>query len=162
MKDRLLKFLTKEQLSSARFAEIIGVQPSSISHLLSGRNKPGFDFIQKILTSFPMLNAEWLILGKGPMLKLDVVQGDLFSQGNNEFNNISNKETNNQSSDQNEIIGKNDSENKVTNVISSKEDLSYKSNSNSNDEVTNVISGKVVEKIVILYSDKSFSEYSPE
>ena len=78
MKDRLLKFLNKEQLSSARFAEVIGVQPSSISHILSGRNNPGFDFIHKILTNYPSINAEWLITGKGAMLKEDNRQGNLF------------------------------------------------------------------------------------
>ena len=69
MKDRLNQFLQLEQLSSARFAAILGVQPSSISHILSGRNKPGFDFIEKMLLKFPGLNVEWLITGKGKMFK---------------------------------------------------------------------------------------------
>lgn len=67
MEDRLLKLLDAEQLSSSKFADVIGVQRSSISHILSGRNKPSFDFLQKILRAFPMLNADWLILGEGNM-----------------------------------------------------------------------------------------------
>jgi transcriptional regulator with XRE-family HTH domain len=86
MKDRLLKFLNKEQLSHARFAEIIGVQPSSISHILSGRNNPGFEFIQKILTNYPQLNAEWLILGKGNMFRQsESMQGVLFHDKKHEY-----------------------------------------------------------------------------
>jgi len=69
MKDRLNQFLQLEQLSSARFAAILGIQPSSVSHILSGRNKPGFDFIEKMLLKFPGLSAEWIITGKGKMFK---------------------------------------------------------------------------------------------
>ncbi|MDT8432164.1 MAG: helix-turn-helix transcriptional regulator [Bacteroidales bacterium] len=67
MEDRLLKFLDTEQLSSSKFADVIGVQRSSVSHILTGRNKPSFDFLQKTLKAFPMLNADWLILGEGDM-----------------------------------------------------------------------------------------------
>lgn len=69
MKDRLTLFLQFEHLSPARFADILGVQRSGISHILSGRNKPGFDLIEKMLNKFPDLNAEWLITGKGKMSK---------------------------------------------------------------------------------------------
>jgi len=67
MEDRLLKLLDTEQLSSSKFADVIGVQRSSVSHILTGRNKPSFDFLQKTLKAFPMLNADWLILGEGDM-----------------------------------------------------------------------------------------------
>ena len=82
MEDRLLKLLDAEQLSSARFADVIGVQRSSVSHILSGRNKPSFDFLQKTLMAFPMINADWLILGKGNMYEGEVntVSGTLFDQ----------------------------------------------------------------------------------
>lgn len=67
MEDRLLKLLDTEQLSSSKFADVIGVQRSSVSHILTGRNKPSFDFLQKTLKAFPMLNSDWLILGEGEM-----------------------------------------------------------------------------------------------
>lgn len=69
MNDRIQKFIESEGLTAARFADAIGVQRSNVSHVLSGRNKPGFDFIEKMLRKFPELNAEWLILGKGSMYK---------------------------------------------------------------------------------------------
>ena len=69
MKERLTQFLQSEQLSPARFADILGVQRSGISHILSGRNKPGFDLIEKIVTKFPDISAEWLITGKGNVYK---------------------------------------------------------------------------------------------
>ncbi len=67
MKERLVQLLDLEQLTPSKFADIIGVQRSSVSHVVSGRNNPSYDFLQKTLKAFPGLNAEWLILGKGTM-----------------------------------------------------------------------------------------------
>ena len=72
MKDRLQRFLDLEQLTPAKLADILDVQRSGLSHILSGRNKPGFDFINKLLTKFPSLNSEWLITGKGRVYKESV------------------------------------------------------------------------------------------
>lgn len=166
MKDRLLKFLTRERLSSARFAEIIGVQPSGISHILSGRNKPGFDFIQKILENYPSLNAEWLIMGRGSMFKPEI-QGDLFSTGEPGFSKL-HKSTDKMihpddgSSGITETVKNSDArERPDTNVIQGSESEAYNSKLSSGNSVTNVMQGNVIEKIVIFYSDKTFSEYSP-
>ena len=73
MKERIIQFITKKELSYTKFADEIGVQRSSISHILSGRNKPSFDFIEKILKAYPDINAEWLILGKGNMMKKELL-----------------------------------------------------------------------------------------
>jgi transcriptional regulator with XRE-family HTH domain len=51
--------------SASSFAEKIGVQRSSISHILSGRNKPSLDFILKILSHYPEVDLYWLFNGKG-------------------------------------------------------------------------------------------------
>ena len=67
MKDSLIQFLEQEHLSPSKFADLIGVQRSSISHIISGRNKPSFDFLQKTMKAFPLLNADWFILGEGEM-----------------------------------------------------------------------------------------------
>jgi len=67
MQERLHSLLDHEQLSPSRFADHIGVQRSSVSHILSGRNKPSFDFLEKTLRAFPGLRADWLLLGKGDM-----------------------------------------------------------------------------------------------
>ncbi|MBN1952462.1 MAG: helix-turn-helix domain-containing protein [Bacteroidales bacterium] len=69
MKEQLHKLMEAEGLSPARFADEIGVQRSSISHIISGRNKPSYDFIMKILDRFKGINAEWLLTGRGNMIK---------------------------------------------------------------------------------------------
>jgi len=62
--NRLLEILEKKSLSASQFAEKIGVQRSSVSHILSGRNKPSLDFIIKITSVFNDISLEWLINGK--------------------------------------------------------------------------------------------------
>lgn len=52
-------------LSASSFADKINVQRSSISHLLSGRNKPSLDFILKVIENFPDVELLWLLNGKG-------------------------------------------------------------------------------------------------
>lgn len=62
---RLKKVMDHYGESASSFAEKIGVQRSSISHILSGRNKPSLEFILKILSSFPEVELYWLLNGKG-------------------------------------------------------------------------------------------------
>lgn len=80
MKERLINLLRDKGLSAVRFAEIMGVQASSISHLLSGRNKPNFDFIAKLLERFPEVSPDWFILGKGDMYRTNDAPRDLFEK----------------------------------------------------------------------------------
>jgi transcriptional regulator with XRE-family HTH domain len=81
MKERLVQLLDLEQLTPSKFADIIGVQRSSVSHVISGRNKPSFDFLHKTLKAFPGLNASWLMLGEGTMYEQmgRQVSGNLFA-----------------------------------------------------------------------------------
>lgn len=62
--ERIRNVIEESELSAAAFADKIGVQRSSISHILSGRNKPSLDFILKVLDAFPALDSDWLLLGK--------------------------------------------------------------------------------------------------
>jgi transcriptional regulator with XRE-family HTH domain len=78
MKTRILEFLKAENKSSAQFAEEIGVQPSGISHILSGRNNPSLDFVMKMLGKYPSLSTDWLLFGKGKMYR-EALLNDLFS-----------------------------------------------------------------------------------
>ena len=61
---RITQILEEQQLSSSAFADTIGVQRSSISHILSGRNKPSLDFILKTVRAFPSYSTDWLLFGK--------------------------------------------------------------------------------------------------
>jgi len=78
MKERIQEFLIRENKTSAQMAEEIRVQPSGISHILSGRNKPSLDFVLKMLGKYPFLSTEWLLFGKGSMYR-EPKMGDLFA-----------------------------------------------------------------------------------
>jgi plasmid maintenance system antidote protein VapI len=70
-KERLEEILTYYELNASAFADAIGVQRSSISHLLSGRNKPSLDFVLKVVREYPEVNLYWLLNGKGDFPESD-------------------------------------------------------------------------------------------
>jgi transcriptional regulator with XRE-family HTH domain len=71
MKDRIKELMAQLALSAAELADKIGVQRSSISHILSGRNLPGSQFIEKLLNTFPEVDARWLMTGHGGVFRSD-------------------------------------------------------------------------------------------
>lgn len=142
LKDRLLKIMNIENMSSAIFADTIGVQRSSISHIISGRNKPSLDFIQKLLSAFPKYRAEWLIMGTGSIYKQQQ-QGNLFDN----IKKSEEKQENPVDDTKQQIKIEKQEQNTQTEQITI--------NNNS-------ISNKKTSKIVIFYSDNTFTEYYPE
>ncbi len=147
MKERILVFLQNENKSYAQFAEEIGVQPSGISHILSGRNNPSLDFIVKMLLKYPSLSADWLLFGRGAMHKY-VSQPTLF-------------DTEPQFEPGKAVLpleGINvtpvspDLPEGVENAPDAKE-MELKEVSNGHKRLT---------RVMFFYSDKSFSEYRPE
>ena len=67
MHTRLKNWMDSEGLKPSGFADNIGVNRATISHILSGRNKPSIDFFKKLLHVYPSLNSNWLITGIGYM-----------------------------------------------------------------------------------------------
>lgn len=143
MKDRLRRLLETEKLSSSAFADIIGVQRSSISHILSGRNKPSLDFIEKLLNKFQNINSEWLILGKGAMY-IEIKDNSLFTKSEND-NIIKVPEVVTQTSE-------------VTNVNSGDTPI-RKAENEKFKEISKI--NRIV-KIVNFYSDNTFEEFFPK
>ena len=137
--NRLEKILDFYSLSASGFADKIGVQRSSLSHLLSGRNKPSLDFVLKIIEFFPEVDLYWILIGKGVFPKLDedekvvVLKNipittslfennsslDLFSQSENSETEIS--KTNNSNFENEEIlkpeIPKNNNNSKIERIV---------------------------------------------
>lgn len=67
MVDRINLLLQAKNITARQFAEEIGIQPSGISHILSGRNNPSLDFVMKVIKRWPEININWLMFGKGEM-----------------------------------------------------------------------------------------------
>jgi transcriptional regulator with XRE-family HTH domain len=68
MVDRIQKILHYKKLTASKFADMVGAPRSTISHIISGRNNPSLEFLQKILDTFPDIQTEWLIRGEGSMV----------------------------------------------------------------------------------------------
>ena len=60
-----------ENITQAQFADTLSVARGSVSHILAGRNKPGYDFLESLLLHYPSLNLDWLVTGKGKMYRED-------------------------------------------------------------------------------------------
>lgn len=135
MKDRIVAILHDKNLSAGKFAEIMDVQPSSISHLVAGRNKPNFDFIEKLLERMPEINPDWFILGKGSMYRS---KGLAFG----------------------EALPKKDVSLSLFEEENSTEDTPKTLAVPQNEPVFPQKNRKRIEKIVIFYSDQTFSLYT--
>ncbi len=126
---RLQNLMDFYEISAAGLADKIGVQRSSISHLLSGRNNPSLDFILRVLENYPEIQFDWLVKGEGT-LDLDP----------NEENDNSSTPT-------------------LFDQESSAKKQEIKSNSGQSKSISNQSIGKSIDKILLLYTDGSFDVY---
>lgn len=67
IKDRFKMIMEREKLTAGAFAESIGAAQATISHILSGRNKPSIELVLRVHQRYGDINLEWLLAGKGPM-----------------------------------------------------------------------------------------------
>jgi transcriptional regulator with XRE-family HTH domain len=150
---RLEIILDYYSLNASSFADKIGVQRSSMSHLLSGRNKPSLDFMLKILEVFPEVDLYWMLNGKGTFPKSEVV-----------FDSKSSPSTPIQSNTISETkIEKSNELNpeKFSNLSHVLEENKFETISNSKIASTQKTDGEI-DRIVIFYKNGTFKTYSPE
>ena len=143
MKEKLDILLKKKGLSATSLARILGIQPSGLSHILSGRNKPSFDLVVKILRAFPEINPDWLLLDSETIFRSNdtpSLENPLF--GDDELNV------------QSSAPGSNDE-----NIEISESNLEKK-NDAAHIFVRPQNGHKDVERIVVLYTDGTFDSYS--
>ena len=167
MNERIQLILKTKNISASKFADEIGVQRSSISHILSGRNNPSLDFIQKVLKRFPDISPDWILTGKGSMY----TEPDLFTTI--EEHGQEKNETKEVLSDPEEVKF----EEKTTQTEENEEIQVQKAPKISQPKITSKVKeaeeskspgiimkpiGKKIERIIIFYSDKSCIEYIPE
>ncbi len=149
---RLEIILEYYSLSASGFADKIGVQRSSLSHLLSGRNKPSLDFILKIIEVFPEVDLYWILNGKGNFPKSDKIEiPRIENKSVNPSLNFESKNIEDLFSENQNTISENETQNNENlilenNPIVKNENLSKKGN---------------IERIVIFYNDGTFSEHAP-
>ena len=150
---RLEEILEYYSLSASGFADKINVQRSSLSHLLSGRNKPSLDFILKITDEFPEVDLYWILNGKGTFPKsenkiIENTSSTPISKTENivEKLNASNSDLFSQNIETENTAVKNNFEEKFSNT------QNFPQTKNSSN----------IERIVVFYKNGSFKEYLPE
>lgn len=137
MNEKLRILMQKENLTASRIAEILGIQPAAVSHILKGRNKPSFELICKIVNKFPQINPYWLLGDAEKMYNAEQVptiqheSGTLFDASNANIDNT---------------------------TKSAKSDISeFATNA-----TTSTLGRSNIEKIIIVYRDRTFEELRPK
>lgn len=138
MKEKLDILCAKYNLSASALAKALGVEASAISHIRSGRNKPSYDFVIKILRAFPDINPDWLLLNSPEMLRegasaaplspgvADDLSASLFGNDNNNETSASLEK----------------SKNDISDIFSNPSKV-----------------GKRAQRVIIIFSDGSFESY---
>ncbi|MFV8328109.1 helix-turn-helix domain-containing protein [Flavobacterium sp. ZS1P14] len=139
-------------LNASSFADKIGVQRSSLSHLLSGRNKPSLDFILKILDVFPDVDLYWILNGRGTFPK-STEYSDTKENASEEIVKQNIPTPLNNESNQGNLFA----EIKNTNLINAFETKKIE----SQNIVSKSTSGEI-DKIVIFYKNGTFKSYVPD
>ncbi|MBR8535770.1 helix-turn-helix transcriptional regulator [Carboxylicivirga sediminis] len=155
MKERIEAIIKHERLTPSLFADAIGVQRSGISHILSGRNKPSLDFLNKLLGRFPHISGDWLITGQGTMLKNAVSLPKEEAQLQMPMTGEQVKESPKKSF---KLPKKEVKEEEVP----AYKPLEKPQTAQNLAQTVAAVDGKSIERIIVFYADKSFVEYRPE
>ncbi len=160
--DRIKQLIDEYELSYSEFAQQLGVQASSISHIVSGRNKPSIDFIQKLHQHYPEVQTNWLLFGQGfPFAstkeKEEAVSPTLFDENYNKENKDENMKIEPSHSPENpktEIVN---DDNESIEIGNSEEysSLTLKENPTVDSQRLE----KNVKSILIIYTDGSYEEF---
>ena len=151
MKEKFQQFMIQEGLNASRLAEMLGIQPAAISHLLSGRNKPSFDLLQKLFHKFPRLNPDWLLLDSNQMYRPTGTAGSLHEQQETLFPVSADTNSLDKISENRGNIGQLHESARASNI--SDQSVGEFISSHSRD-------GMQIERIVVFYSDKTFESFS--
>ena len=171
MEDRFSLVLKAKNITASRLADDIKVQRSAISHILSGRNKPSLDLLQKIFETYPDISPDWLINGKGPMFRGSQDLFSMYPEPTQSVNSrpslVKEKEVKHDESHENEssrTLTPAKDEQKIT--ISEKPSPEVTRKEARDNEIDKALISKAlskdVERIVIFYKDRTFIEYKPE
>lgn len=143
-------------LSASGFADKIGVQRSSLSHLLSGRNKPSLDFIMKIAEVFPEVDLYWILNGKGNFPKSDSIEKEVLISDSTPSLFSENKAEEVKSENQPDLFSTEPTVEKNRVNETSEENFSNTRNFETLKKDSDI------DRIVVFYKNGTFKHYLPE
>ena len=138
MNEKLRILMQNENLTASRLAEILEVKPAAISHILSGRNKPSFELLCKIVNRFPQINPYWLLGDAEEMRNMNVPISTSESQAL--------------------------ASGTLFDLSNGSPDKSDNSDIGQNSQITSIaqLGRSDIEKIIIVYHDQTFEELRPK
>lgn len=156
VKEKIEKIMEREQMNSLQFAAEIGIQGSTLSHILNERNKPSLDVLKKILNRFRTISSDWLILDVGSMYRTEKQSQaptlfDSFDENDSKSTTLESK-----------IIEKIDAPFATIQqkIVQTTDTVNYSlPESNQNFMPTIESPSKSVRKIIVYYSDNTFQEF---
>lgn len=153
MIDRIKLLIETQNMTASQFADKIDVQRSSLSHIMSGRNKASLDFVSKVLKRFPEISPDWLINGQGALFRSQKTGNESTRQETPQANELFNM-TRVEQTEELVDYGK---------QIDDKNSMESESSGQSENNITEdkKSGATTVDRIVIFYSDGSFKDYSP-
>lgn len=144
MNRRLQQFLAAENISQAQFAETINVARATVSHVLAGRNNPGYDFIQSVSSHYPDLSLDWLINGTGRMYK-----------SKNAASSVHPEPTDTSSDD---LFGPLEDENDIRTATDTPNTASSTSTKDTSATTQPIENQRKISRIIVFYDDGTFLE----
>ncbi len=144
--EQIQYLLDKYQLSATEFADKLGVQRSTISHLLSGRNKPSLDLLLKIINNFPGISEAWLLTGNGNPFRI------AHSSFNDEIKT---------SDESNTTVNRIESKDESTFVNTENESLQKETHVSQKETNDTFVNNYDIEQILVFYKDGTFKYFRP-
>ena len=135
MEEKLRILMQNENLTASKLAEILEVKPAAISHILSGRNKPSFELLCKIVNRFPQINPYWLLGDAEEMHNTNapISTGGIQAQTSGTLFDMQTEKSDNSNISPNSQIA-----------------------------ITPQLGRSDIEKIIIVYQDQTFEELKPK
>lgn len=153
----MLDLMKNEGLKPSQLADMLGINPAGISHILAGRNKPGFDLLQKMLRRFPRISPDWLLLDEGPMYRNSETPGAGPTSGG--MSATSSSDTPEQNFEPGELFAPTPSPKPETAGASAPTLPAEPATTKPTVQVGN--RPAAVKRIVVLYEDDTFESYRP-
>tara|TARA_B100000780_G_scaffold273870_2_gene238028 strand:+ start:598 stop:1059 length:462 start_codon:yes stop_codon:yes gene_type:complete len=145
--NRIRLLMHFKKLNATQLADILDVQRSSISHILSGRNKPSLDFVQKIVHEFPEVSFDWLINGSGKLQPtVTNVTHDISTLSKESVTDVTKETPDDEPSQPKTKDSVNQQHNTQTPTIEAQETPTSKE--------------KKVSRVIVFYTDNTFDEYT--
>lgn len=155
MEARIRKFIEYKGISPSELADAIGVQRSNVTHVLKARNKPSFQFIEKLLQIYPEINAKWLLLGEGKMIEGVTKPATLFDAVPKPVSDPVISEKRAEVEEINDLFSQKTSEPILPPPVIEKEKLE--------NELYDSFFGseKPIERLIVFFKDQTFKVYNP-